>query len=128
MRGQELGVNTSTNTISHASTGKLLLYLKQPLLAATTIALSDLLALIIGVGSVPRTTLVLILFLEGGIGLIVGVIIALSSAPSIAKLGELTMGAAPWSRDSEKHAEKIGSKWMVASAILVAVAFLISAL
>jgi hypothetical protein len=72
--------------------------------------------------------LTLLLFFEGGIGLIAGTAIALSSTPSISKVGELTIGTAAWSRESEKHAEKIGWKWVFAASLLVIIGLIIGSI
>jgi hypothetical protein len=68
------------------------------------------------------------LFLEGAVGLIASSAIALSSTPSISKVSEITFGTARWSREGEKNAEKVAGKWIIASAILIAVGFFLSAL
>jgi len=98
-------------------------YVERPILAASSLTASDSLGLFIGLGSIPKSTLVLILFLEGGLGLILGVGIALSATPSAAKLGETLLGTAPWCRDSEKHAERIGWRWVMASSFLILIGF-----
>ncbi len=100
----------------------------RPILTALTIALLDTIVLLIMVGSIPTTTLVLVLFLEGGMGLLIGAGISLSSTPSISHLGETLFGTAPWSKESEKHAEEVGLRWFAGSAILVGIGFLLSVL
>jgi len=107
-------------------TQRLLEYLERPVVAASVLALGDSLGLFVSLGSIPKPTLVLILFLEGGIGLILGVGIALSATPSAAKLGEMLLGSAPWSRGGEKHAEGVGWRWLVASSLLILIGFGIS--
>jgi len=97
-------------------------------LTALALALVDTVVLLLLAGSVPTTTLVLILFLEGGAGLLVGAGISLSSTPSVSKAGETLFGTSPWSKESEKYAERIGLKWFAGSAILVAIGFLVSVL
>ena len=105
---------------------RILAYVKKPLLAISLLLVTDMLILLVTVGSIPRPTLTLLLFFEGGTGLIAGAAIALSSTPSISKFGELTFGTAAWSRESEKHAEKIGWKWIFTGTLLVLIAFLVS--
>jgi hypothetical protein len=78
-------------------------------------------------GSLSKTTLVLVLLLEGGAGLIVGSAIALSSTPSISKAGEIVFERAPWSREGERNAERVAGKWMIASALLILAGFVLSA-
>jgi hypothetical protein len=101
-------------------------YVKGPLLAAFLVGLADSLGLLLSLGYIPKTTLVLVLFLEGGIGLMVGVGISLSSTPSVSRLGETLFGTASWSREAEKHAEKVGWKWMAGSSLLVLIGFAVS--
>jgi hypothetical protein len=74
-----------------------------------------------------KTTLVLVLLLEGGAGLIIGSVIALSSTPSISKVGEIAFERAPWSREGERNAERVAGKWMIASTLLVLAGFALSA-
>jgi hypothetical protein len=102
--------------------------MKKPGLAAIIIPLVDTLALLIGFGFIPRNTLILVLLLEGGIGLISGVGIALSSTPSISKIGQVTIGTAAWSKEAEKNAERVGLKWIVTASLLVLVGFALSIL
>ena len=83
-------------------------YVGEPFLAAFLIAGGDSLGLLLGFGSIARPTLVLVLFLEGGVGLLLGVVIALSSSPSVSKFGETLFGTDRWSRDAEKHSKKEG--------------------
>lgn len=52
----------------------------------------DVTVLFLATGAVQRPTLTLLLFFEGGLGLIISVAVALSSGPSIAKLGETLFG------------------------------------
>lgn len=73
-----------------------------------------------------RNSLVLLLFLEGGVGLLAGAGIALSSTPSVSKYGEMMFGTAVWSRDMEKNAEHIAGKWIIASSLIVLVGFAVS--
>src|SRR6266849_5995266 len=101
-------------------------YLRIPLLSALVIALADSLALLLRAGFIPATTLILVLFLEGGLGLLVGVGISLSASPSVSKVGETLFGTAAWSRDDERHAERVAWRWMLGSAFLVLIGFLLS--
>src|SRR3989442_15864989 len=104
----------------------ILSYMKKPALAAIIIPLVDTLALLIGFGFISRNTLTLVLLLEGGIGLLSGVGIALSSTPSISKMGNATIGSSAWSRNAEKHAERVGLKWMITASLVVLVGFALS--
>jgi len=106
----------------------ILSYMKKPALAAIIIPLVDTLALLIGFGFISRNTLTLVLLLEGGIGLISGVGITLSSTPSISKIGQVTIGTAAWSKEAEKNAERVGLKWIVTASLLVLVGFALSIL
>ncbi len=88
----------------------------------------DAIALLLITGTVSATTLTLVLFLEGGLGLLAGVGISLSSTPSISSLGETLFRTSTWSHESQKHAESVGLKWMVVSAILIILGFAVSVL
>ena len=101
-------------------------YLSRPLLAALLVASIDSLGLFLLQGSIVQSTLVLLLFLEAGVGLIAGVGIALSSTPSVSRMGQTLLGADPWSREAERHAERVGSKWLIASVFLVSIGFVLS--
>ncbi len=103
-------------------------YFAKPFLAALAIAVVDSVGLFLSVGFIPKPTLVLILFLEGGLGLLVGVSISLSSTPSVSRASATLFGTDPWSKESEKHAERVGLRWLVGSAILVMIGFLVSEL
>ena len=105
---------------------QMLSYMTKPVLAALIIPLADTLALQIGFGFISRNTLTLVLLLEGGIGLLSGVGIALSSTPSISKMGNATIGSSAWSRNAEKHAERVGLKWMITASLVVLVGFALS--
>ncbi len=98
----------------------------RPLTYACFLLLVDSLGLLLWLGLVPREILVLVLFLEGGLGLLLGVVIALSATPSMAKVGEVMIGASPWSREGEDHARKMGRMWMLASALLILMGFIVS--
>src|SRR5215467_3641636 len=88
-------------------------YLSQPVIAALTLATVDWLGLFLFRGTVDVSTLVLLLFLEAGVGLMAGVGISLSSTPSVSKIGETVLGTAPWPLRSERHAERVGLKRMI---------------
>jgi len=77
-------------------------------------------------GSVAKDTFVLLMFLEGGIGLLLGVGISLSNSPSASKAGEFLFKTAPWSREAERHAESIGLRWITASLFLVLIGVAVS--
>ena len=106
--------------------GRALAYLKRPLLAAVGIACIDTVVLLAVGGLTWRTTLVLVLFFEGGLGLLLGTGIALSSSPSVSKVGETVLGTAPWSREAEKNAERVGRRWIVCASLLVLIGFGVS--
>lgn len=111
---------------SRKKSGQILSYMKKPALAAIIIPLADTLVLLIGFEFISRNTLILVLLLEGGIGLISGVGIALSSTPSISKIGHATIGTAAWSKEAEKNAERVGLKWIVAASLLLLIGFAMS--
>ena len=116
----------SVGRLSKKKIAQMLSYMTKPVLAALTIPIVDTLALQIGFGFISRNTLTLVLLLEGGIGLLFGVGIALSSTPSISRMGTATIGTTAWSRDMEKHAERVGLKWMVTASLVVLVGFALS--
>ncbi len=103
-----------------------LLYAKKPVIVAFIITLLDLVGIVLVARTIPRTTLVLVLFMEGSIGLIAGAAIVFSSTPSISKIGEVTIGTASWSKKAEKHAEKVAGKWFVASSVIILTGFALS--
>jgi len=116
-------------SIAQFSTRKLrrpLTYLKKPVIATFVITLLDVIGILLVAGTIPRMTLVLVLFLEGSIGLIAGAAIVSSSTPSISKIGEMTIGTASWSKEAERHAEKVGGKWIVASSLVILTGFALS--
>jgi hypothetical protein len=120
--------NVSKSRIHSRSRGRRVLdYLKTPLIGASVVSLLDAVVLQPVFGSLSKTTLVLVLFLEGSIGLIAGSAIALSSTPSISKTGEIMFGRAPWSREGERNAERVAGKWMIASTLLILAGFALSA-
>ena len=116
----------SVGRLSKKKIAQMLSYMTKPVLAALTIPIVDTLALQIGFGFISRNTLTLVLLLEGGIGLLFGVGIALSSTPSISRMVTATIGTTAWSRDAEKHAERVGLKWMVTASLVVLVGFALS--
>jgi len=95
---------------------------------AAVVVLLDIAGLLVATRSTPRPTLTLLLFLEGGLGLIIGVAIALSSGPSVAKAGETLFGTSPWSAGAQRHAEKASLRWMLASGYIIIIGFIVSAL
>ena len=95
---------------------------------AALVVLLDIAGLLVATHSAPKPTLTLLLFLEGGLGLIISVAIALSSGPSVAKVGETLLGTSPWSPGGQKYAEKASLRWMLASGYLVIIGFMASAL
>ena len=80
---------TKTGVHSGNRGRRVLAYLKIPVIGALVVSLLDSAVLEPVFGSAFKTTLVLVLFLEGRIGLIAGSAIALSSTPSISKTGEI---------------------------------------
>jgi uncharacterized membrane protein len=120
--------NVSKSRVHNRSRRRRVLdYLKTPLIGASVVSLLDSVVLQPVFGSMSKTTLVLVLFLEGSIGLIAGSAIALSSTPSISKTGEFMFGRAPWSREGERNAERVAGKWMIASTLLILGGFALSA-
>jgi hypothetical protein len=104
----------------------LISYLKTPLLVGLAILAINCVGLLIVSGVVRKPLLVVLLFLEGGAGLLTGVGISLSATPSISRIGQMVIGTAPWSRESEKHAERIGWKWMIGASLLIGAGFIVS--
>jgi hypothetical protein len=100
----------------------------RPAIAASAITCIDGLIFFFISGGTWRQTLVLGLWLEGGLGLLAGAGIALSSTPSISKAGETIFNTAPWSRESEKNAERVGLKWILGSSMLVLIGLAVSIL
>ncbi len=107
---------------------QLTLMLAKSFLYAILLLPVDVVALLFLTGTVSRTTLTLVLFLEGGLGLLIGVGISLSSTPSISRLGETAFGTSAWSREAQRYAEGVGLKWMLVSALLVILGFAVSTL
>jgi hypothetical protein len=121
-----LSDSRSVDLQSNKKSSRILSYVTKPILAAVSISLVDTLVLQIGFGFISRNTLTLVLLLEGGMGLLSGVGIALSSTPSISRIGHATIGTAAWSRDAEKNAERVGLKWMAAASLLALLGFALS--
>jgi len=109
-------------------TGHVARYLAVTFVFASLVVLLDVVGLLAITHSIPKPTLTLLLFLEGGLGLATSVAIALSSGPSVAKAGETLFGTSPWSPGAQKHAEKASLRWMFASGYLVIIGFMVSAL
>ncbi len=106
---------------------RLLCEATRPMVYSCFVLLADSVGFLLWQGSVPRLTLVLTLFLEGGLGLLVGVAIALSSTPSVARVGEVLVGTSPWSREGEDRARRTGARWMLVSVFLILIGFVVSA-
>ena len=102
--------------------------LARSLVYSAIITIGDLIVLLVLTREISGSTLTLILFLEGGIGLLSGVAISLSSSPSMSKLGEELFHTSPWSREAERHAESVGLKWMLTATFLLLLGFAISAI
>jgi len=98
------------------------------LVYSAIITIGDLIVLLVLTRKMSGSILTLILFFEGGIGLLAGVAISLSSSPSMSKLGEQLFHTSPWSREAERHAESVGLKWMLTATFLVLLGFAISAI
>ncbi len=111
-----------------ANSRRILRYVRAPLLGTVALTSIDAGALLAILGNVSRTTLILVLLLEGGLGLLVGALVALSSTPSVAKFGEMSFGTAPWSREGERNAERVGWKLMFTASLLIAIGFSVSML
>jgi len=109
-------------------TGQVARYLAVTFVFASLVVLLDVAGLLVATHSAPKPTLTLLLFLEGGLGLIISVAIALSSGPSVAKVGETMFGTSPWSPGAQKHAEKASLRWMLASGYILIIGFMVSAL
>lgn len=118
--------NTSQTRVSTGKTRRILVYMKKPVIAAFTVTLLDLTGILLTTGTLPRTTLALLMLLEGSIGLLAGAGIVLSTTPSVSKVGEITIGSAGWSREGERHAERVAGKWIIASTLMILTAFALS--
>jgi hypothetical protein len=121
-------MNSAIQTEFRNEPGRLTNYLIRPAIAASAIACVDGLILLVISGATWTQTLVLTLWFEGGLGLLAGAGIVLSSTPSISKAGEMIFNTAPWSRDSEKNAERVGLKWILGSSLLVLIGLAVSML
>ena len=102
-------------------------YLAVPFIAAAFVIFVDALGILLTLGTFSRDNLVIVMFLEGGIGLIAGVGISLSSTPFVSAAGERLFGTSPWSGQAERHAERVGWKWLIGSTFLILVGFVVSA-
>ncbi len=116
----------SGNKVKIRKTRRIFVYVKKPVLAAFTVTFLDLTGMLLIIGTFPRTTLALVMLLEGGFGLLAGAGIALSSTPSISKIGEITIGSARWSREGERNAERVAGKWIIASSLIILFGFALS--
>jgi hypothetical protein len=121
-------MNSAVQTDSRKEPRRLRNYLIRPAVAAGVITCFDGLILFFISGATWRQTMVLALWLEGGLGLLAGAGLALSSTPSISKAGEMIFNTAPWSRDSERNAERVGLKWILGSSLLVLIGLAVSLL
>jgi hypothetical protein len=122
----DISRNASRIKVSIRRTRRILTYVKKPVIAAFTITLLDLTAVLLLTGTLLGTTLTLVMLLEGGTGLLAGAGIVFSSTPSISKIGEITFGSASWSRDGERHAERVAGKWIIASSLIILMGFVLS--
>jgi hypothetical protein len=121
-------MNSAIQTDLRKEPRRLWNYLIRPAFAAGGIACVDGLILLVTSGATWKQTFVLTLWLEGGLGLLAGAGIALSSTPSISKTGEMIFSTAPWSRESERNAERVGLKWILGSSLLVLIGLAVSIL
>jgi zinc transporter ZupT len=121
-------MNSAVRTDLRKEPRRLWNFLIRPAIAAGAITCVDGLILFVISGASWRQTLVLALWLEGGLGLLAGTGIALSSTPSISRAGEMIFNTAPWSRESEKNAESVGLKWILGSSLLVLIGLVVSTL
>jgi hypothetical protein len=118
--------NTPRTRLSTRNARRVLTYVKRPVIATFTVITLDLIGMLLITRTLPRTTLSLVMLLEGGAGLLVGGGIVLSSTPSLSKIGEITSGLAGWSREGERHAERIAGKWIIASSLIILAGFVLS--
>ena len=102
---------------------RILTFAKVPLTVAIALTAIDVLIISAVARGEWKSTLVLVLLFEGGMGLLAGTGVALSSTPSVSKVGETMLGTAPWSRESEKHGEIVGLKFILGASVLVAIGF-----
>jgi archaellum biogenesis protein FlaJ (TadC family) len=72
-------------------------------------------------------TLSFVMFIEGGIGLIVGGAVALYS-PSVAKIDEVLFHSNPWNAKRQKEIEKQMEVFIVTGIVLIIEALLLSAI
>ena len=97
-------------------------------LYALVFVLVSVIADFLATRSLGRDLFVLLMFLEGGIGLMAGVGIALSNSPSVARTGEVLFNTAPWSPEGERHAQKIALGWITTSVFIVLIGVVASAI
>jgi hypothetical protein len=125
-RGHNISREALGKKVKIRKTRRIFVYLEKPVLAALTVTFLDLTGMQLIIGTLPRTTLALVMLMEGGFGLLAGAGIALSSTPSISKIGEITIGSATWSREGERHAERVAGKWIIASSLIILLGFALS--
>ena len=101
-------------------------YLGRTALFALIVFFADLGGLL-AFGMLAKTSLILILTLEGGLGLLLGVAVSLSATPFATRIGQVLLDTSPWSIDAEKHAMRAGFRWMLVSSILILLGFALSA-
>ena len=121
-------MNSAVRTDLRKEPRRLWNYLIRPAIASGAITCVDGLIFFFISAANWRQTLVLALWLEGGLGFLAGAGIALSSTPSISKTGEMIFNTAPWSRESEKNAERVGLKWILGSSLLFLIGLAVSIL
>src|SRR2546426_8566509 len=95
----------------HGIARTLRLLLQSFLYSLIPIAVTALI-IFLGTGSVAKDTFVLLMFLEGGIGLLLGVGISLSNSPSPSKAGPVLFKTTPGSREAERPGENNGLRWI----------------
>ena len=125
-RNYDSSRNTSRTGVPTRKTRRILAYMKKPVIATFAVILIDLVGILLITRTLPRNTLALVMLLEGSTGLLAGAGIVLSSTPSISKIGEITIGSASWSREGERHAERIAGKWIIASSLMILIGFVLS--
>jgi hypothetical protein len=125
-QSHDLSRSPSKPGVLSQKTRQVLVYVKKPVIAVFIVILLDLAGIMLITGWLSKTTLALVMLLEGGMGLLAGAGIALSSTPSISKIGEITIGSARWSREGERHAERVAGKWIIASSLMILAASALS--
>ncbi|OLC61138.1 hypothetical protein AUH73_07955 [archaeon 13_1_40CM_4_53_4] len=121
-------MNSAVRTDLRKEPRRLWNYLIRPAIASGAITCVDGLIFFFISAANWRQTLVLALWLEGGLGFLAGAGIALSSTPSISKTGEMIFNTAQWSRESERNAERVGLKWILGSSLLFLIGLAVSIL